>query len=263
MAELDLEAVAGTVESASNLGFHSGFKGSKGPVRKYFKFELDSRGQAVDVNRVVCLLCPRHAKRVAYSKTPTNLKQHLQSKHPEQYSELLTSEEQTKQLKQSSIEVFGQCSGTSSRPYPASKGKEISKKIAEMIAFDMLPYSFVEGQGFQRLIGYLAPGYKIPSRVYFSRTEVPKLYNDVKSKITPQLLSAVSVGYTTDIWSSIANGSYISVTAHFVTFDFEQKSYILATQNMPERHTGVHIEERLLQLLSEWGLEKASGTSLL
>ena len=29
MAEMEVEAVAGTVESASNLGFHSGFKASK------------------------------------------------------------------------------------------------------------------------------------------------------------------------------------------------------------------------------------------
>jgi len=50
--------------------------------RKYFKFELDGSGQAVNANRVVCLLCPRHAKRVAYSKTPSDLKQHLHSKHP-------------------------------------------------------------------------------------------------------------------------------------------------------------------------------------
>ena len=50
--------------------------------RKYFKFELDGSGQAVNANRVVCLLCPPHAKRVAYSKTPSDLKQHLQSKHP-------------------------------------------------------------------------------------------------------------------------------------------------------------------------------------
>ena len=51
--------------SASNLGFYRGFKGSKGPVWKYFKFELDGSGQAVNVNRVVCLLCPCHTKRVA------------------------------------------------------------------------------------------------------------------------------------------------------------------------------------------------------
>ena len=66
------------------------------------------------------------------------------SKHQEQYSELLGSEEQKKQVKQSTIEVFGLCSGTSSRPYPALKGKEILKNLAEMIAFDMFPYSFVQ-----------------------------------------------------------------------------------------------------------------------
>ena len=64
------------------------------------------------------------------------------------------------------------------------------------------------------------------------------------------------------MWSSIANDVYISLTAHFITCDFEQKSYILAAQNMPERHTGVHCDQRLLQLLSEWGLEKTSGTSI-
>ena len=91
---------------------------------------------------------------------------------------------------------------------------------------------------------------------------MPKLYQDVKSKITPQLSSAISVSYITDIWSSIATESYITLTAHFITSDFEQKSYILATRNMPERHTSVHIEERVLQLLSEWNLEKVSGTSI-
>jgi len=65
MAELDVEAVAENVESASNIGFYRGFKGSKGPVWKYFKFELDGSGQAVDVNHVVCLLCPRQLQRVA------------------------------------------------------------------------------------------------------------------------------------------------------------------------------------------------------
>ena len=55
---------------------------------------------------------------------------------------------------------------------------------------------------------------------------------------------------------SMATESYITLTAHFITS--EQKSYILATRNMPERHTGVHIEEHVLQLLSGWNLDKAT-----
>ena len=45
-------------------------------------------------------------------------------------------------------------------------------------------------------------------------------------KITPQLSSALSVGYTTDIWSSIITKSYITLMAPFISSDFEQKSYI-------------------------------------
>ena len=111
----------------------------------------------------------------------------------------------------------------------------------------MLPYSIVQGLGFRRLIDYLAPGYKIPSRVYFSKTGVPKLYQDVKLKITLQLSLVTQLTFG----RQSPPESYITLTAHFITSDFEQKNYILATRNMPERHTGVHIEERVLQMLSE------------
>ena len=92
-----------------------------------------------------------------------------------EFADVVRSEEQRKP-KQSSIEDFTHCSlGGLALQYPKSKACELSKKIAEMIAFDMLPYSIVQGLGFRRLIDYLAPGYKIPSRVYLSRTGVPKM----------------------------------------------------------------------------------------
>ena len=102
------------------------------------------------------------------------------------------------------------------------------------------------------MIDYLAPGYKSPSTVYFSGREVPKLYKDVKSKITLQLSSALSVGYTTDIWLSIVTKSYITLMAQFITSDFKQKSYILTT----------HMAERS-SCATRMNLEKASGTSIL
>ena len=104
-----------------------------------------------------------------------------------EFADVVRSEEQ-KKPKQSSIKDFTHCSlGGLALQYPKGKACELSKKIAEMIALDMLPYSIVQGPSFRKLIDYLAPGYKIPSRVYFSRTGVPKLYQDVKLKITPQL----------------------------------------------------------------------------
>ena len=50
-----------SASTISGLGFYAGLKGSKGPVWKYFNFELDENGRPVDPNRVVCILCaPRY-----------------------------------------------------------------------------------------------------------------------------------------------------------------------------------------------------------
>ena len=105
----------------SGLGFYASFKSSKGPVWKYFNFELDENGRPVDPNWVVCLLCAPF-KTVAYSKMPTNLKQHLQNKHPVEFADTVRSEEQKKNPKQSSIKDFTHCSlGSLALQYPTGK----------------------------------------------------------------------------------------------------------------------------------------------
>ena len=89
---------------------------SKEPVWKYFNFELDESGTPVDPNRIVCYLCAPHKTQ---SKTSVNLKQHLQSKKDIQCMEsadIVRSEEQKKNPKQSSIKDFTQCSPGSLAP---------------------------------------------------------------------------------------------------------------------------------------------------
>ena len=99
------------------------------------------------VSLVFCLLL---AKTVTYSKMPTNLQQHLQSKHPVEFADVVRSEEQKKNPKQSSIKDFTHCSlGSLALQYPKGKACELLKKIAEMIGLDMLPYSIVQGLVFK------------------------------------------------------------------------------------------------------------------
>ena len=40
----------------------------------------------------------------------------------------------------------------------------ITKRIAEFVTRDLRPISVVDGQGFTRLLNFLEPGYKVPSR---------------------------------------------------------------------------------------------------
>ena len=120
-----------------------------------------------------------------------------------------------------------------------------------------------------RLISYLAPGYKIPPRMYFSRTEIPKLYNDVKSKITPHN------------WHLVVNCQRCTYFCHCSICHlwlWTEKLHSGHTKHARKAYRSTHwgtfiitkaffsrlpklLREHSLQLLSEWGLEKASGTS--
>ncbi|KAJ8362306.1 hypothetical protein AAFF_G00384510 [Aldrovandia affinis] len=50
------------------------------------------------------------------------------------------------------------------RQCDARRSEEITQRVCSMIKKDMVPISVVDSQGFQGLLGYLKPSYKIPSR---------------------------------------------------------------------------------------------------
>ena len=62
------------------------------------------------------------------------------------------------------------------------------------------------------------------------------------AKITPQLSSAVSVGYTTDIWSSMPMMHiYLSLLTLSPLTSNKKATFLPHKTCMPEKHTGVHI----------------------
>ena len=98
------------------------------------------------------------------------------------------------------------------------------------------------------MIDYLAPGYKIPSSVYFFRDRgtrvVPRceVKNHSATVICPRSLLVTQLIFRCQSSLSI-------LMAHFITSDFEQKSYILAT----------HVAERIcaaIALTMEYGESK-------
>ena len=56
---------------------------------------------------------------------------------------------------------------------------------------------------------------------------------------------------TTDIWTSIATESYLTVTAH-IDSDWELQAFVLETIPFPDRHTGINIADKLKGLVKRW-----------
>ncbi|XP_034147378.1 zinc finger BED domain-containing protein 4-like [Esox lucius] len=62
------------------------------------------------------------------------------------------------------------------------------------------------------------------------------------------------IALTTDIWTSLATETYLGVTCHFRTEDWNMKSLTLATMPLEERHTGVNIATWLEEVVTKFNI---------
>ena len=107
----------------------------------------------------------------------------------------------------------------------------------------------VEGDGIKALLKFIEPGYKVPSATHISHV-VRRQHEGAKVALNQKLKEdALSLAITSDIWTSCANDAYISLTAHFISADWQMVSCVLATSPFPEQHTGVNIAEKLKQIV--------------
>ena len=65
------------------------------------------------------------------------------------------------------------------------------------------------------------------------------MYDQAKKKLVDFLAEVdSSLALTTDIWTSMSNDAYITVTAHWISSEWEIKCFVLATKEFPGSHTG-------------------------
>lgn len=131
---------------------------------------------------------------MAYGGGTTNLQSHLRAKHFTEYNK--ASGTAKTGPKQSTL------SGLQSKRCPPDRANKISSFIQEFVSRDLRP------------IAVLKTGNKIPSRLYVTKV-CHKLYDSLKEDVANSLESEHAV-LTTDVWTSRATESYITVTAHFV-----------------------------------------------
>ena len=107
-----------------------------------------------------------------------------------------------------------------------------------------------KGAGFKHLLSYLEPGYRVHSHTHIA-TVCCRLYN-VQERLKKENTGCGHLPLTTDIWTSSAVDSYLTVTVHFIDKLWQMYTHVLLTTEMPERHTGVNIVDRLTKMAKEW-----------
>lgn len=118
---------------------------------------------------VTCNICNAG---LSYHGGTSSMLQHLKRKHPCEY--VVKPREKQKQKK---LDIFAK-----KRACSTERAGMISDRIANVIIKDLRPINIVSGQGFQELISFLEPGYRLPSHTHFTNL-IERKYASVKQRI--------------------------------------------------------------------------------
>ena len=134
--------------------------------------------------------------------------------------------------------------------YSAKRQEEVTQALARMIGANMLPVSFSNSYGFKNFMAVVDPGYRCPCpKSTTKRLEL--IYKEKRKKIEKEIEKTASISVTIDGWSSRGQDSYLSLTAHFITDDWEIKSYTLCTHDIEGRHTTENVTAVVVSMQEE------------
>jgi len=193
----------------------------------------------------------------------SNLISHLRKNHPEIHATFVKQNDEKKKKptpKKPTLQLSLNESVYKKLKYNKDhpRAKAINQKIIECIALDNQPFSIVQDAGFTKLVEYLEPRFAMPSRKYFTDICLPELYNMVYSHVEKLISNAVSISFTTDIWSSsVSQVSMLSLTAQWLDADFVLKKAVLNSQECRGSHTAVAISAAFEGMFEAWKIPKA------
>lgn len=134
--------------------------------------------------------------------------------------------------------------------------KKLDKLLLRLFTIDYQPFSIVEDEGFKDFVTELNPSYFLPNRKIISQNMISAQYEQCMTVVRNQLASVTSVCITTDCWTSRSVESYIAVTCHFINDDFELKSILLDCAQINVSHTSRNLAEEIKNITEKYNLTK-------
>ncbi|XP_054745524.1 E3 SUMO-protein ligase ZBED1-like [Anastrepha obliqua] len=130
----------------------------------------------------------------------------------------------------------------------------IDNAISEFVACSIQPFTLVEETSFRKLIKVLDPRYELPSRKTLKHVQMENLLIKMKAKLSTTLDKVDHLAITTDLWTSRASKSFITVTCHFIDEDYILRSAVLSTNLLlnETNHSAQNIGETVRLVLDSW-----------
>ena len=217
-----------------------------------------------------CKLCTKVYK-ISLGSTST-ITSHAKSKHSESWNLHIAKisegqkkrkldEEQAASSKRAKMQTIPDC---------FIKNQKFSSQDPKQLKFDLdltkyfckvgIPFEVLDHEGSQEFIDEVNNKLTVKCATTFRRQKLPILYERVKEEMQkafakdfPELKG---VSFTTDIWTSRNNDSFISLTLHYINSEFELVRFLIACTPFIGRHTGEAIAVNLDSFISDLNLNE-------
>lgn len=167
------------------------------------------------------------------STASSNHRDHVMNKHQEEYNGFV-------EMKTSMAPKGNQIKITSlfspSTPYSKEKLECFQFRLLDWVVRAALPFTTVDHPSFRSWVYSIDPRMIVPASRTL-RSKLPFRCNQLMLKLKKALASIDRCAITTDAWSSRSNSPFLSITAHWVTSEYELKSAVLGLQSFEHPHT--------------------------
>lgn len=203
-----------------------------------------------------CNIC--HLEMVVKDGSTTSLRRHVQNKHDIKLGNKRSSDKDAPE--QPTLKVF--LASNAKLHKDSQRYKNITQNVANMIVKDLQPLSFIEDEGFQKLLHVLEPRYTLPSRATFRNAILPQMYKEVAAKLKTIIQQTNTYSITTDGWTSRNTDSFVTYTLHVVDTEFIMHSYVLGTYKFKTEHTADHLRSHIVKTFKDWGIIPGADVTL-
>ena len=142
------------------------------------------------------------------------------------------------------------------RKYSPQNPKQIlvTDAIVNFVADDLIPLSVVDSKRFRSLLSALDSQYQLPSRKQLSTVLLKKKHDSLKNSVQEKLKNTDTINLTIDLWSNRQMRSYLGITGHYISNDWNLESVMLACNRVTGRHTADNIMMWYEEIISAFGV---------
>jgi len=126
--------------------------------------------------------------------------------------------------------------------------------LIDLIIAQSLPFNLVNSKQFKSFCNVINPAYSIPCTKTI-KTIISEEYKAGVSNLSLYLESSCNyITITTDLWTAKSKDSYIGITGHWLTKEFEPCNILLTIEKIPYPHTGDAVSTYISNCLRKFSL---------